>query len=80
VKEREHLTYLIGNLTLLTSRRNKEIANADFTTKKDKVLSLNGNNSLPINSNVIGYKQWNKEAILRRNQELVQKAAEVMSL
>ena len=79
-KEREQLTYLIGNMTLLTSKRNKEIANADFGTKKDKVLSLNGNSSLPINSNVIGYKEWNKEAILQRHRELVQKAAEVMHL
>jgi hypothetical protein len=79
-QEREQLTYLIGNMTLLTSKRNKEIANADFATKKDKVLSLDGNNSLAINSNVIGYKEWDREAILRRHEDLVRKAAEVMSL
>ena len=80
LEERERLTYLIGNMTLLTAKRNKEIGNNDFATKKEKVLSLKGNSSLPINSNVIGYKEWNKDTILRRQDELLQRAAEVMNL
>lgn len=64
------LANLIGNLTLCSTYDNTRMGNEDFTFKK-KVLSKTLH--IRMNTEILKRKNWNKEAILKRCDELAMK-------
>jgi hypothetical protein len=78
--ERERLTHLLGNLTLLTSSKNKKVSNLPFAQKKERIFSLQENNCFALTANLAGHAQWTPDTIRRRQDELLRHASEVMGL
>ncbi|MFZ1101419.1 MAG: DUF262 domain-containing HNH endonuclease family protein [Hyphomicrobiaceae bacterium] len=78
--ERERLTHLLGNLTLLTSNKNKKVSNLPFAQKKERIFSLQENNCFALTANLAGHAQWTPDTIQRRQNELLRHASEVMGL
>jgi hypothetical protein len=78
--EREKLTHVLGNLTLLTSSKNKKVSNLPFVQKKERIFSLQENNCFALTANLAGHAQWTPDAIRRRQDELIRHASEVMGL
>jgi hypothetical protein len=78
--EREHLTYLLGNLTLLTSKKNKTASNLPFAQKKERIFALQENNCFALTANLTGHAHWTPASIRRRHDELLRHASEVMGL
>lgn len=78
--ERDHCTYLLGNMTLLTSRKNKSASNLDFRQKKERIFSLQENNCFALTANLSKHERWTPSAVRSRQIELVRHAAEVMGL
>ena len=78
--ERERLTHLLGNMTLLTSRKNKTASNLPFDQKKERIFSLQENNCFALTVSLASHAHWTPEALLRRHNELLRHASEVMGL
>lgn len=78
--ERERFTHLLGNMTLLTSRKNKTAGNLPFDQKKERIFSLQENNCFALTVGLASHPHWTPEALLRRHDELVRHASEVMGL
>lgn len=64
------ITNLIGNLTLCSAYDNTRMGNEDFAFKK-KVLSKTLH--IRMNTEILKRKTWNKEAILKRCDDLAEK-------
>jgi hypothetical protein len=80
VQDRERFTYLLGNLALLTSKKNKSASNLSFQQKKEHIFSLRENNCFALTANLSNHKQWTPTAIQSRHSELLRHADDVMGL
>jgi hypothetical protein len=68
------LVYLIGNLTLLSSSKNRNIGNSSFQNKKEKAFN---ESELPINEDLKGTLHWSKSAIIQRTEKFAKKAVAI---
>ena len=66
--------YRIGNLTLLTTSINSDIANSSFPEKKHLAFQ---DSNLAINQHFMGLSQWGDTEIERRQEALAKVALEV---
>lgn len=70
IDERKFMINTLGNMSLLPSRLNSSISNADWTTKKTGKKGQNGlqffASDLVTLKNVIKKKTWNEESIIER--------------
>ncbi len=80
--EEEHKNFIhkLGNLTLLSGRKNSSAQNYDFDKKKDAYNKKNKNVSFDMTKEVCDVKDWTKNIIEKRQQELVNKVAEIWAL
>lgn len=78
--ERERFTHLLGNLTLLTSKKNKTASNLPFVQKKERIFSLQENNCFALTVSLASHSQWTPDALIRRHDELLRHASEVMGI
>lgn len=66
--------HTLGNLVLLTHRKNSSAQNYDFTTKKKKYFTGRGKGSaFMLTSQVILEPEWTPEVIQRRQADLLEK-------
>lgn len=70
VEERAHWTHRLGNLLLLNRRKNSQLQNHDFTTKKKRYFS-GGSAVFALTTQVLGYDEWTPSIVAQRQHELV---------
>jgi len=79
--EREHYVHRLGNLVLLSRKKNSEAQNYDFETKKRKYfLTASGASPFALTTQLIHVNQWTPSIIEQRQQFLVNKLKEIWRL
>ncbi|EDX86497.1 conserved hypothetical protein [Synechococcus sp. PCC 7335] len=73
-EEREQYVHKIGNLTLLSRRKNAQAQNDDFDQKKERYFSSSagGANSFVLTTQVLQKTTWTPETIEQRQRESVE--------
>jgi uncharacterized protein with ParB-like and HNH nuclease domain len=79
-KERAELTHKLGNLVLLSRRKNASAGNLDFKDKKTKYFSKDGICSFPLTVQVLKESDWNPQVIFNRQTVFIGKLKEVWDL
>jgi hypothetical protein len=69
--ERELWTHRIGNLTLLTRRKNSAASNYDFQKKKDAYFTQNGISPFVLTTQVLSHSEWTPAIVEQRQQDLL---------
>ncbi|WP_104747531.1 DUF262 domain-containing protein [Helicobacter cetorum] len=80
--DRERYTHSLANLTLLRSKKNKEVLNRDFKEKKEiyrgKTITLNNKKTFSVMTcydiaryDVCGYEEWTPKTIQERERKLI---------
>lgn len=81
LEEREQYVHQIGNLVLLSHRKNAQAQNYDFAKKKQVYfLTAKGVVSFALTTQVVNESEWTPDVIKRRQQELIQRLGEVWRL
>lgn len=71
---REHWLHKLGNLALLSKRKNSEAQNYDFKKKKDKYFkSSSGVSAFALTTPIIDIQEWTEDVVKARQQEFVEK-------
>jgi hypothetical protein len=74
VSEREKYVHKIGNLVLLSRRKNAQAQNYDFGTKKEKYFKTSdGVSPFAITTQVLNYDTWTPDIIEKRQIEQIYK-------
>ena len=79
-EEREKLTHCLGNLVLLSSRKNAKAQNYDFDTKKYKYFKDDKISSFRLTTEVLNYDMWTHEVIHRRQDQLLERCKKIWDL
>ena len=84
-KERNQYVHKIGNLTLLSRRKNAQAQNYDFIKKKERYFSdsAGGINSFALTTQVLqrdDWKDWTPAVIEQRQQESIEKLKKLWRL
>ena len=66
----EEWTNKLGNLVLLSGRKNSKARNFDFETKKTAYFE-NKNTPFEITQKIRGYDEWKLETLKERHQKLI---------
>ncbi len=79
--EREKYVHRIGNLVLLSRRKNAQAQNYDFAAKKEKYFkTVDGICSFALTTQVLKYGSWTPAVIDQRQKEQIQKLKAVWNL
>jgi uncharacterized protein with ParB-like and HNH nuclease domain len=71
-EQREEWGDRIGNLLLLSRKKNSEASNYDFNTKKDRYFkSRNGISGFSITTDVLNHDEWTPDTVERRQNKLL---------
>ncbi len=68
---RNACVHTLGNLALLTRKKNSSASNYDFAQKKSAYFSRNGVSPFVITTQVLQYSTWTLEAVKKRHLELL---------
>lgn len=79
VEQQKSWVHKLGNLTLLSGRKNSAAQNYDFEKKKDVYLSR-GISSFYLTKKVCDETNWTIETLEKRQKELLEKAAEIWNI
>lgn len=79
VKAKE-LVHKLGNLTLLSGKKNSSAQNYDFKKKKAVYEKKNDKVSFDMTKKVIEQDDWNEEIILNRQKKMVSTALKIWSI
>lgn len=69
--ERNELVNCIGNLVLLSRRKNSQAQNFDFARKKTEYFTRNGVSPFALTTQVVQYSTWTPDIIRQRRDTLV---------
>ena len=73
-EERSRYVHRIGNLLLLSQRKNSEAQNYDFVKKKEKYFATSrGVSPFALTTQVLQQVEWTPAIIIQRQQNLLQK-------
>lgn len=72
----QYWVHRLGNLALLSRKKNSSASNRDFAWKKTSYFTKGGVSSFALTTQVIQYHEWTVEAMLER-QELMLKKLEI---
>lgn len=79
--EREHYVHRLGNLVLLSRKKNSEAQNYDFETKKRKYfLTASGVSPFALTTQLINVNKWTPSIIEQRQQYLMNKLRDIWRL
>jgi hypothetical protein len=71
--EREKYVHRIGNLALLSRRKNSQVQNWDFEKKKKKYFAVDkGISPFALTTQILQETEWTPAVILLRQEELIQ--------
>ncbi len=78
--EREQLVHRLGNLVILSRRKNSSASNYDFDKKKASYFTKDGVSPFQITTQVVSEETWTSVVIKRRQTELVTKLKSIWNL
>jgi hypothetical protein len=80
-QERGKYVHRLGNLLLLSRKKNSEAQNYDFVQKKQKYFTTKtGVSPFALTTQVLTEQEWTPEVIERRQKKLIDKLKEVWRL
>lgn len=79
-EERKELTNSIGNLLLLTRKKNSSARNYDFELKKSKYFFVNGVSPFPLTTTVMNFTEWTPDVIRMRTKEMSEIAEKILDI
>lgn len=77
-KDREKWTNRLGNLVLLSGRKNSVAGNLDFKTKKDKYFKKKST-PFKITQKINNYSDWGLKQLVERHKKLIETFTEIYS-
>jgi len=82
LKEQKKYCNRLGNLVLLSRKKNSSANNYDFEKKKRNYFSSNngGSSPFPLTTNVLKRDIWNPQVIEERQNEMMEKIKEIWNL
>jgi len=78
--EREENLHRLGNLALLSRRKNSKAKNYDFKKKKKVYFQKNNICSFPLTTQVLNETEWTPDVVKKRQKQLVDKLKNVWDL
>lgn len=78
--ERMNWVHRLGNLALLTRKKNSSANNYDFSKKKDAYFTKGGVSPFALTTQVLQHQQWSLDVIERRQAELLAKLEKHLAL
>jgi len=78
--EREKLTHCLGNLLLLSRRKNSGAQNYEFERKKSEYFAQNEVCSFALTTEVLKHDQWTPEVIYERQNRLLARCSDIWKL
>jgi len=78
--ERKEMTNCIGNLLLLTRKKNSSARNYDFELKKTKYFFKDGVSPFPLTTKVMSYAEWTPAVIQQRTAEMSDMVEKLLKL
>ena len=79
-EERDDNTHRLGNLVLLSRRKNSQAKNYEFKRKKEEYFQRKGVSAFALTTQVLNETEWTPEIVEERQKELVDKLKEVWNL
>jgi uncharacterized protein with ParB-like and HNH nuclease domain len=80
-QNRKQYVHRIGNLALLSRKKNSQAQNYDFSKKKEKYFTSNkGVSSFALTSQILQESEWTPQVINQRQENLMQKLKELWRL
>lgn len=80
-EEIEHWTHRLGNLLILTGRKNSQAQNEDFDEKKRRYFQARGGvSNFALTTKVLEEPVWTPQAVARRQEDYLRRLSEVWSL
>jgi hypothetical protein len=79
-EQREAWTHRLGNLVLLSKRKNSQARNFDFERKKREYFQRQGVTSFAITTEVINAKEWTLEILEERQNRLMETLSRIWRL
>ena len=70
-KERIRWVHRLGNLALLTRKKNSAASNYDFSTKKSAYFSRGGVSPFVLTTQVLNHGEWTPKVVADRQSELL---------
>lgn len=78
--EREELTHCLGNLVLLSRRKNSGAQNYEFDRKKSEYFAQNEVCSFALTTEVLKHDQWTPEVVYGRQNWLLARCSDIWKL
>lgn len=79
-EEREKLTQCLGNLVLLSRRKNSKAQNYEFERKKSSYFVRDGVSPFALTTDVLNHDQWTPEVIRKRQNDLLERCKNIWKL
>jgi hypothetical protein len=79
-EEREENLHILGNLVLLSRRKNSQAQNYDFEKKKENYFKRGGVSPFALTTQVLNETEWTPEVVERRQEQLVNKLKDIWDL
>lgn len=79
-EDREKWVHRLGNLVLLSRRKNSKAQNFDFATKKNVYFNQGDSTTFPLTTTVLNSNQWTPEIVQINQQSYLQKLVDLWSL
>ena len=79
-EQREEWNHRLGNLVLLSKRKNGQAQNFDFQRKKREYFQHNGTSPFALTTEVINEEKWTPEILEKRQARLLERLREVWRL
>jgi hypothetical protein len=70
-RDRLHWTHRLGNLALLSRKKNSSASNYEFAKKKTAYFAKGGVSSFALTTQVLSYDEWSARVIEQRHDELL---------
>ena len=78
--KREELTHCLGNLVLLSRRKNSGAQNYEFDRKKSEYFAQNEVCSFALTTEVLTHDQWTPEVVYKRQSWLLARCSDIWKL
>ena len=79
-EDRDRWTWKVGNLVLLSRRKNSRAGNRGFDEKKKTYFEPGNSSSFQLTQGVINESEWTPEVLERRQEDLVGRLAKAWRL
>jgi hypothetical protein len=79
-EEREDNLHRLGNLALLSRRKNSQAKNYDFEKKKEKYFKRGRVSPFALTTQVLNESEWRPEVVEERQKQLLAKLKDIWDL